>query len=681
MKKGNKNKIFKQTIFVCLILVFCIVASIGLSSCALFSNETNPYIEDLSITIKLNKDGSADINETHKVKFSYREDDWWNYYKVISLYDNNDGNTGSIKSEITNLGISVDGLKYPISGDISSSNQLNNFDYLDISKYAEKSYRTNSSTKTEIGVIMPTFSSGTRTINISYRLSNFMVRYADCDGVYYKFVDESNTMSISKFYAKVIFLQAVESIDDVAIWTHIDNGNAGNYLNEETLSYVEYKGENVPEGTYLETRILLKGNSYDLSKYNTKTFDEVVEQENAWREKYEKEVAFAYTMRVVDYVLCGVIIAVGVLILLIILKKIKPKTIGKYVYIRDIPSDYTAGEALPIYSYYGKTDVADGISATLLDLFRKKYIDIGVGDKKKEATIKINRDNTEELFNTDFSGATGLREHEDVVLKMLERTAQLNGGEFTMKEMEKIASKNYTEYARYIKNYEDTAKSKTAREGCYPPKDGKNILAKATKIGFALMIIAIVVFVFGNVIGDGWSFSFTAIGLFVAGLIIKIGLGKKKMPLTAYGQDEHEKMQALGRFMEEFSKMDEHTLPELVMWEEYMVYATAMGIADKVSEQLEIKYPEYREMVMAENHYVYPYSVLYICSPSFRIGTSLMISNTIHSVHKNVNAMVKQANARQMAKKFGGGSGGSIGGGSGFSGGGGGFGGGGMGSR
>ncbi len=38
--------------------------------------------------------------------------------------------------------------------------------------------------------------------------------------------------------------------------------------------------------------------------------------------------------------------------------------------------------------------------------------------------------------------------------------------------------------------------------------------------------------------------------------------------------------------MEEFSLLKEKEIPHLVLWEKFLVYATAFGIADKVIKQL-----------------------------------------------------------------------------------------------
>ena len=44
--------------------------------------------------------------------------------------------------------------------------------------------------------------------------------------------------------------------------------------------------------------------------------------------------------------------------------------------------------------------------------------------------------------------------------------------------------------------------------------------------------------------------------------------------------------------MLDFSLLDEKEVPSIVVWEKYLVFATAFGIADKVLKQLKLVYPE-----------------------------------------------------------------------------------------
>lgn len=681
MKKNAKNnkKIGQAIVFVCLILTI-VGALVTFNACE-FLEYTNPYIENLSIEITLNQDGSANIKEVHEVAFEERDDDWWNYYKVINLR-NSDG----LKSELTNLRIAVDGNEYVRNNEIRYSSDLDKMANSKKVEYANSYYRTGSvyDNVTEIGVIMPAFSVGKKTIEISYTLSNLMLQYVDCDAFYYQFVSDNNSLYINEFYAKVNFLQPVNE-DTVAIWTHIDTGSAANYLDTNGYNYVEYKGEDIAEEMYVETRILFKDDNYTPLRQVNESWDSVVEQENEWKEAHFKEVEKINTMKTIDYVVMGIIIAAIIALVVFFIYKRRP-----YVdhnapeYIRDIPTGYTAGEAEPIFEYYEhKTDVADGISATIMDLFRREYINIKEGEKKKQAVITINRTDTETLFDADLNVISGLAPHERTIFELLKTVAQYYGGEFTMKEMERYADKHSERVGKIIKTYEKQAKEKTVNVGCYPGKKDK-LKANYTKGAAMLAIAGFIVLMFTYVLSDGlWTFAGTFIASIIGAIALGIVASRKKAPLTRYGQQEHNKMVAFARFMTDFSKMDEHTIPELVMWEEYMVFATAFGIADEVSKQLEIKYPKYTEVMDNTSYYAHDrrYLMFYYCSPRFRMRHSFGVTESFKSINTNIARIEAAKKAAANAKKYGGGSGGRSGGGGGFRGGGGGFGGGGMGAR
>ena len=48
--------------------------------------------------------------------------------------------------------------------------------------------------------------------------------------------------------------------------------------------------------------------------------------------------------------------------------------------------------------------------------------------------------------------------------------------------------------------------------------------------------------------------------------------------------------------MEDFSLLNEKEIPAIEVWEEYLVYATAFGIAQKVLKQLKEIYPNIEEL-------------------------------------------------------------------------------------
>ncbi len=69
-------------------------------------------------------------------------------------------------------------------------------------------------------------------------------------------------------------------------------------------------------------------------------------------------------------------------------------------------------------------------------------------------------------------------------------------------------------------------------------------------------------------------------------------LRNKIAVLTDAGRNEKAEWEGLVRYMQDYSKFKEKTVPDLILWEKYLVYATALGIADKVVEQMKAAYPE-----------------------------------------------------------------------------------------
>ena len=47
--------------------------------------------------------------------------------------------------------------------------------------------------------------------------------------------------------------------------------------------------------------------------------------------------------------------------------------------------------------------------------------------------------------------------------------------------------------------------------------------------------------------------------------------------------------------------LDKREIPEIVIWEQFLVYATAFGIADKVAKQFKTLYPEVIEEMQSAN--------------------------------------------------------------------------------
>jgi len=57
---------------------------------------------------------------------------------------------------------------------------------------------------------------------------------------------------------------------------------------------------------------------------------------------------------------------------------------------------------------------------------------------------------------------------------------------------------------------------------------------------------------------------------------------------TPYGRTYYEKWEAFGNFLKDFSQMERYPPKSIVLWEHFIVYATALGIADKVIKNMQL---------------------------------------------------------------------------------------------
>ena len=63
-------------------------------------------------------------------------------------------------------------------------------------------------------------------------------------------------------------------------------------------------------------------------------------------------------------------------------------------------------------------------------------------------------------------------------------------------------------------------------------------------------------------------------------------------PLTEYGMELYGKAKGLENFMKDFSIMNKRELPEVALWEKYLVYAIILGCGDVVAKAMELHFTE-----------------------------------------------------------------------------------------
>lgn len=313
-------------------------------------------------------------------------------------------------------------------------------------------------------------------------------------------------------------------------------------------------------------------------------------------------------------------------------KEYEPKFKGKY--FRNFPATYSP--ATVGYLLHRKIS-NDDLSASILNLINRKVIDFQ--ENNKDYTFKL------------LKHKEKLTESEDKLLKFLFGDKE----EVTLSEFKQGAKNNYEEFITAYSNWLNRATMDAEQEHFYED------LTVCKVVGILYSIIGIVAGI--CLASQPTYFSTLWMTLFgVITLIYFIVFTKK----TVKGAEDYAKWTALKRFMEDFGKMDDKELPEVTLWEKYLVYAVSLGCADKLAKQMRIKVETLPNPVDTTDMV---FDIMYF---NHVLSFNRVINQSIQqSISTAYNAKVAASNPSSGAGFGGGFSGGSFGGGS-FGGGGGG---------
>lgn len=306
----------------------------------------------------------------------------------------------------------------------------------------------------------------------------------------------------------------------------------------------------------------------------------------------------------------------------------------KTKYFRDFPADYNPSTV----GYLFRQNVNNNdLSACLLNLICKKIITFEKIDKKD---YKLTYHEIEGNITTA----------DQKLIKLIFRDGNQ---EITLNRLKTKAKSGYSTFINDFNSWKTQATLEAKAEDFYEQKSG--IKAKASLYSFLGIGIGVISFSYSIIL---------ALICFVAGLIslFYFMLFTKK---TQKGNEHYLKWKALKNFMEDFGQIDKKDLPEIVLWEKYLVYAVSLGCADKLAKTMEIRVNEFNEVDLINLNY------------NMHMMRDMMVFN--HIISSSVNTAVNNAYSAQSIANSRNSSGGGFGGG--FSGGGGSFGGGSGGGR
>lgn len=352
-------------------------------------------------------------------------------------------------------------------------------------------------------------------------------------------------------------------------------------------------------------------------------------------------------------------------------------------YIRDLPSDISVVSAGILID---NTISKDEISGGILDLIRKKIIMLDDTDKKRPILI-LNKDN--------YNIATYIDQY--LVNLIFEQNNQVE-----LKKIKKISSEEFKNWKNLLlkelkdKGYViETDKQKTININIiilllsvfsfFTPIYFFGIFFlliysfKRYKQYTIIVIFQIINYILlRNTLSNNHFIYFSIVINIFAIIILFLYLRKitfkLNIKLTNLGLEKRKELFGLRNFLNDFSRLNEKDIPEVYLWEEYLIYATVFGIGDKVLNSMKLK--DINNSIIDNVSFVYNYS-------NYIDSFSNISSNISYMGKPEMKFYIPESSGGGSSSDWGSSSSGS-GGGGGFSGGsssGGSFGGGGGGGR
>ena len=620
MKKTIKN-LLKILIF---LFAFLIIGNVkSMASGDLFLNQLN-------FDAKINYDGSMDVVETWNIDIEETN----TLYKTFK--------TDSTKySGITNVQVSD-----ITNGTQKSFKEINTLMY-HVTKdcyYGMKNDDGDFEIAWGVGLDN---SSATRKYQISYTVEDAVEKYSDYAQLYWQFVGKDFNISSNQITGTVTLPTDAKDKDEIKVWGHTEDLNGEIYAREQNK--IIFEVNNFKAGRYVEVRTLFPTDmiiSSARGDENKTILDEVVEEETIWANEANSRRAMKNFMNWA--IVIAIDIALIFLCLLFIKNMIKNmkrlKNLKKFIptediiYFREMPRENsTPAEAIYMYkkikSELQSNDLGKVFSATLLDLKLKKIIDFQViKDQKAKEVITI------KILDKAASGNLENKDEKAILDFLLRAFTVNNKEEITVKELQ-----------AYIKNHSSKilALQSDIKEGTKAGLRKNNLMDKAEeekyqKVTGALIgyIVALVFAITGGFILLGILENiYLLIGVIPFILLSIINLILKSVELsrinvfTQEGVNESEKWKGLKKYMEEFSMLDKREVPEIEIWEKFLVYATAFGIADKVLKQLKIVYPDIENSM---NINTYP-SMYLMMNTDFSRSFTDSISSSMSSAYSSAS--------------------------------------------
>lgn len=443
----------------------------------------------------------------------------------------------------------------------------------------------------KIKVFSPHESGDSAIYYVSYSMTGAVMNWADTAELYWKFVGDgwsadSDDVEMEVYFANAAAGTAAVKGDNFRAWGH--GPLTGDVSLDADEPMVTYTIPCVHEGEFAEARIAFPSDWVpQLAVSGEKRMSTILSEEKAWAEEANARRAcarmIANTLAVVSVV--AAVAFTGVIIVLK-LRRRKPKPLFQDEYFRDVPSADHPAVLSALMSWNEVPDQA--YIATLMKLTDDRVIKLEEATVTKAKKGLLGREKEEQTHRVTVSDA-GWRSVKKgsvdrAVLKVFFAGVKPdeNGDRSrTFDELQHYVKQHATPVGDKLEDYQNTVKGKLA-DNEYVASDGIVAMVFGLVLGILIAFIPV-----GSIFfTDGAEANIIAAFISVPIVLVGIGLSLTFRRYTPEGAEVAARCKALKHWLEDFTRLKEAIPSDLILWNKLLVMGVALGVSKEVLRQL-----------------------------------------------------------------------------------------------
>ncbi|MEY8437615.1 DUF2207 domain-containing protein [Atopobiaceae bacterium 24-176] len=436
------------------------------------------------------------------------------------------------------------------------------------------------------------------TYRIVYRLPGLASAWADTGELYWKFVsdgwDETSQNVTCRIHLPVPAGQSVEPEGNVRAWGHGTLDGSVSFDSDDVVFSVPAVGGD----DFAEARVTFPVSWLSVAPSSQPRLDSILSEEQRWADEANRRRETARAIvggsEVAIVAVGAACLAVPVWALMRYRKRHRP--VFQDEYFRDVPSSDHPAVLGALLNNGDAT--SEGFTATLMGVSDAGAVDLSYVQIPKKGLLGGSRDDYRLVKNP--SRADALRDPVDRAFMrcLFDEVAPLAKGyeapadgrvTLDFSSLKKVAKKHPDEFVRAYDAWSGAVEGACAERGFFT---GESTGAGFCILTFVLGILAIIFGIGALIVFDAPPTAFLMLLVPIAGVVVSLVVAARLKAYSAEAVELRAKLEALRRWLKDFTRLGEAVPTDVVLWNRLLVMAVVLGVADEVIAQLRVAVPE-----------------------------------------------------------------------------------------